>query len=214
MTVYFTSDLHLFHRAVAYDRRYGGWPKDRSLVTSEDVVWHNNLLAERWDATVRPDDVVWVLGDLIANNKFLTDALEWVNNRPGTKHIVLGNHDPAHPMHSESHKFEDAYRTAFKSVGTMRKRTVVLGDGSKQTVMLSHFPYEGDGDGSAEREIQYRLRNQGLPILHGHTHSKNKVTGACPDLLTGPSKQIHVGLDAWDYTPVPLEAVVELLDAV
>lgn len=216
MSVFFTSDLHLYHRAVAYARRYGDWPQDKSLVTPEDVAWHNDMLAERWDTVVRKDDIVWLLGDLVVHSGHLLKALDWINDRPGRKHIVLGNHDPAHPMHVESYKWEAEYRSAFESVGIARKRKIPMVDGSRQTVLLSHFPYVGDGDSKAEdRDVQWRLRNEGLAVLHGHVHSKEKVTYAYfPDPADDPVAQIHVGPDAWDYTPVPLEQIVELLDRV
>lgn len=226
MTVFFTSDLHLYHRAVAYARRYGDWPQDKSLVTPEDVEWHNDMLAQRWDAVVRPEDVVWVLGDLTANNKAVGDALNWMDERPGTKHFVPGNHDPVHAMHSESHKWCEQYQMVFASVQLFAKRSIKMPDGSKQTVLLSHFPYVGDGDSkTTDRDTQYRLRNEGLAVLHGHVHSKEQLTYApppgCTDMdpsvaehFTGRVQQIHVGLDAHDFRPVSLEQIVELLDRV
>jgi calcineurin-like phosphoesterase family protein len=223
MAVFFTSDLHLYHRAVSYIRRYGSWPQDKSLVTPEDVEWHNDLLAQRWDNRVSEGDVVWILGDLIANAKHLPQALDWIYERPGTKHFVLGNHDPAHPMHSESHKWESRYREAFESVSIARKRQIAMADGSRQEVLLSHFPYTGDGDSKAEdRDTQWRLRNEGLPILHGHTHSNEKLTygiverygGGEGPYIMAVAMQVHVGLDAWNYAPVSLEQVAEVLDRV
>lgn len=220
MTVWFTSDLHLGHRAVAYDRRYGGWPKDRSLVTPEDVEWHDTMLADKWDAVVGKDDVVWGLGDLIANPKSLPAALEWIDKRPGRKHWILGNHDPAHPLHSESEKWEKRYHEVFESVGIVRRRTITLPGGAKQTALLSHFPYRGDGDGREDRCDQFRLRDKGLPILHGHTHSKERITTSDhqepdhredQDGLYAPAMQVHVGVDAWNFAPVSLEQIAELL---
>jgi calcineurin-like phosphoesterase family protein len=198
---------------MAWMRNAGHWPtqEERHLITPEMVADHDAMLAERWDKTVRKDDVVWVLGDLTANTKHVPMAIDWFNKRPGRKHLVLGNHDPAHPMHSESHKFEKIYYEAFESVGTMRKRHIPMADGSRQTVLLSHFPYDGDGDGREDRASQYRLRNEGLALLHGHVHSKDKVTYT-DDFGDLEAVQIHVGVDAWDFTPVSLEQVAEILD--
>jgi calcineurin-like phosphoesterase family protein len=202
MTVFFSSDLHLSHRAVSFQRRYGQWPADKADVTEEDVAWHNDLLAQRWDAVVRPDDVVWVLGDLIANTKSLTKALLWIAARPGRKNFVWGNHDPGHPLHSDSHKWDEVYKGAFETVGSLRKRRI-LG----QEVYLSHFPYEDVAASSKEgRFEQHRLPDLGRPVLHGHTHSEEQVTHtACGTI------QIHCGVDAWDLGPVPLETITEIL---
>ena len=220
MTTWFTSDLHLHHRAMAYFRRYGHWPADKSQVTDQDVLWHNDLLARNWDTVVGMDDQVWVLGDLTANEAHLPKALQWIQDRPGTKHLILGNHDPAHPIHRESHKwlpkyFADEAGRVFSSVQSAARRRVTLTDGTRQDVLLSHFPYEGDGDSRPEdRDTQWRLRNEGLPILHGHTHTDKKLTWVyAPTNGEFPTiPQVHVGLDAWDYTPMSLQQVTELLD--
>ena len=41
-------------------------------------------------------------------------------------------------------------------------------------------------------------------ILHGHIHGKKK-------LWTTGSKIVHVGVDAWDYKPVSLEEILNLI---
>ncbi|WP_051265718.1 metallophosphoesterase family protein [Nakamurella lactea] len=50
--------------------------------------------------------------------------------------------------------------------------------------------------------MEYRLRDEGNWLLHGHTHSSEKVTS---------SREIHVGLDAWDLGPVEVGAVAKLM---
>lgn len=221
MSTYFTADLHLGHRAVAYARRYGDWPADRSKVSVHDVWWHDSLLAERWDATVASEDTVWVLGDLALSST--GTALKWITERPGTKHLILGNHDLGHPMHSDAHKWQKVYFRAFASVQAFAKRKITLPDGSRQPVLLSHYPYRGDGARhEQDRDTQWRLRNEGLPVLHGHVHTADVITYASPPGvkevpwaggLEGRVPQVHVGLDAHDFTPVSLERVTQLLVA-
>jgi calcineurin-like phosphoesterase family protein len=196
---------------VAYDRRYGGWPKDRSLVTDEDVAWHDDMLAENWDRVVKPNDTVWVLGDLIANPKSLDAALHWIMLRPGFKHLILGNHDPAHSMNRDSHKWLWRYNDAFNSVQQSARRRI-----NGVEVLMSHFPYKGDGDSKEEdRDVQWRLRNEGVPILHGHTHSKEVITFASMERFGVPTEekvpQINVGVDAWNFLPVEMGTVSEVL---
>lgn len=220
MTVWFSSDLHLGHRAMAWMREVGHWPtqEERPLVTAQMVQAHDDLLASKWDAVVGKDDVVWVLGDLIANPKSLDAALHWIMLRPGHKHLILGNHDPAHPMSRDSHKWLWRYNDAFTSVQLAARRRI-----GGQEVLLNHFPYTGDGDGKEDRCSQWRLRNEGLPLLHGHVHTTDKVTWAPPpgcerdmdpsvaEHFTERVRQIHVGVDAWDLAPVSLEQIGELL---
>ncbi len=79
------------------------------------------------------------------------------------------------------------------------------------TVLLSHFPYVGDR--GQERYAQWRLKDEGLPLLHGHTHSAEEISYT-PRINNGggwPTTQMHVGLDAWNLTPVSLEQIGELL---
>jgi calcineurin-like phosphoesterase family protein len=215
MAVWFTSDLHLGHRAVAHQRKFGDWPEDKHAVTQEVVDWHDDMLARAWDSKVQTSDLVWVLGDLLISRAYLPEALNWIDARPGVKHLILGNHDPAHPMHREAHKYQKSYFRAFESVQMAARRKIHMPDGSTQQVLLSHYPYVGDGERhrDEDRDTQWRLSNEGLPILHGHTHTTEKVTVAAAPGGGPAALQIHVGLDAWGFAPVSLDEIVTVLDA-
>lgn len=196
--VFFTSDLHLEHEHVATTRGFS------------TTATHDAELAYRWDATVRPEDDVWVTGDVCVGGSALTKrALEWVNRRPGVKHLVPGNHCRVHPHHRDSHRWQRTFmELAFESVQPFARRRI---DG--QDVLLSHFPYVGDS-GPEERYTQYRLPCEGLPIIHGHTHSRSRYSQVDHYVGEGVTllvPQVHVGLDAWDLTPAPLEAVAAIL---
>ena len=52
-------------------------------------------------------------------------------------------------------------------------------------IMLSHFPYRGDHEHTGERYVQWRLRDEGLWLIHGHVHDEWKING----------HQINVGWD-------------------
>lgn len=185
MTVWFTSDLHFGHRLVAGHRGFG-----------EDTEAMDLALADNWKAVVRPDDVVWVLGDLALRNP--TDALAIIDSLPGRKHFVSGNHDPCHPMHRRTvARWQRLFMGVFESVQPFARQKW---DG--QEFLLSHFPYEKDR-GEA-RYTQYRLPNQGMWLLHGHTHDTTKYDGG---------REIHVGVDAWDLRPVSLDDVLTLRQA-
>lgn len=197
MSVFFTSDHHLGHRAMAYLRKHGEWPKDKSLGTPDMVAWHDAMLADAWDSVVTDDDTVWVLGDLTTNTRCVPDALAWVQDRPGTKHFVPGNHDPVHPMHRDSHLWQRKYLGAFASVQMAATRVVKV-DGESIKLVLSHFPFTADGAPHA-RFTEWRLREEGdYYLLHGHTHD----TG---DPFSG--REIHVGVDAWSFKPVKMEVI-------
>lgn len=181
MSVLFTSDPHFGHRLVAGHRGFG-----------EDVPAHDIALCDNWRRVVRPDDDVWVLGDIAVSHP--ARALEIVSELPGRKHLISGNHDACHPMHRNSHKWLGRYLEVFASVQPFARRRI-----NGEDVLLSHFPY--DKDRHEVRYTQYRLRNEGKWLLHGHTHEPERQEG----------REIHVGVDAWDLTPVRLEVVTDLM---
>lgn len=212
MSVWFTSDLHIGHEAVA-----------RMRVPWREVGYHDRMLACGWDSVVKPDDQVWVLGDLtVGGTEAVARALNWISDRPGVKHLIAGNHDPVHPMYRDSHRWLSAFGQVFASVQPFARRKI--GD---HRVLLSHFPYVGDR--GEDRCSQYRLRDEGMPILHGHTHSADGVSwaarlewsaaqprrgGGLDMPLSRITLQVHVGVDAWRYAPVHLDTVADLLRAV
>ncbi len=188
--IHFTSDLHLGHRKAAEHRGY------------DDVSEHDRAIVENWNAVVRPDDEVWVLGDLAMSSP--TYALALIATLPGRKRLILGNHDKPHPMHRDAHKHLRAYLEVFDSVAQSARRRV---EGTE--VLLSHFPYHRDR--GPVRHTQWRLRDEGRWLLHGHTHGSERVTITGFRRTAPLTKEIHVGVDAWDLTPVPLTTIASLI---
>jgi calcineurin-like phosphoesterase family protein len=184
--VHFISDLHLQHRFVAELRGFSS------------VADHDACLFDNWCKAVRKGDQVWVLGDVAVttNPASLAEIMQLLRKLPGSKHLLGGNHDICHPMHRDSHRRQGLYFTAFESVQTMARRRI---NGTE--VLLSHFPYDGDHT-DEPRYTQYRLRDEGRWLIHGHVHSKDRVVG----------RQVHIGVDAWDLAPVSLEQVAGLME--
>jgi len=79
---YFTSDSHFGHQLML---------RFRPFSTVEEMDEH---LIEAWNAVVRPDDIVWHLGDFschdVGRTKQIFDQLH------GRKRLILGNHDLDH----------------------------------------------------------------------------------------------------------------------
>lgn len=189
MNTWFTSDLHIGHKLVA---------EIRGFSTTAD---HDNTLARNWDDVVSAEDIVWVLGDISAGGSAgQQTALRWIAERPGVKHLVSGNHDGCHPHRRDAHKWVNKYGGAFQSVAAAARRRI---DG--QEVLLSHFPFTGDHT-EVQRYDQWRLHDLGTAVLHGHTHQEHKVTFSALG-----TAQIHVGVDSWEYTPVNLDQLAQLL---
>lgn len=182
--IWLTSDTHLGHDFVARTRGF------------EDHAEHDDHLARRWDKRVRDGDEVWVLGDIAMNG--WAERIEWFADRRGIKHIVLGNHDRAHPMNRNAHQ----HLTTYLCHGFSSVQTVAQLSHKGQRVLLSHFPYDGEGytrGTSHDRATQWRLRDEGQPLLHGHCHDAIRYRKSHYD-----TPMHHVGLDAWDLAPVTI----------
>lgn len=170
MSVLYTSDPHLGHKRVGVEHR--------GFATILD---HDAAFCDHWNEQVSAADVVYILGDLAASSP--TYALSLIRGLPGRKRLVKGNHDKNHGSRRDAWKWDPAYREVFEYTTDFARIRV-----EEQEVLLSHFPYVADHT-DPPRYMQYRLRDEGRFLLHGHTHSKEKFTS---------SRELHVGLDAWD----------------
>jgi calcineurin-like phosphoesterase family protein len=190
MTIYYTSDLHIGHRLLASERGFmkeGGDYLGAPLELLPDTDAHDASLAQYWDDTVKTDDTVYVLGDT-GLGRFEQVVLPWFDARPGTKHLIAGNHDPVHPCRSDAVKLQRRWLQTFDTINPYVTRKL-----AGQKVMLSHFPYQSYGDGDQHGEPEGRWNewrideSLGKLLLHGHTHGTERAHG----------NQFHVGWDAW-----------------
>ena len=199
----FTSDLHFGHLKVATEHR--GFAS---------VGEHDDAVIAALDEHVGPDDVLWVLGDLVGTAREWERALAFLWGVPGRKRLVLGNHDPAHPMNRNAFRHTAALAEVFEWWGTTARTKI---DG--RDVVLSHFPYTRDR--GEPRFVQWRTPNVGAWLLHGHTHGEERVTyapsGAWFDRDEGKigirhvrEAEVHVGWDAW-RRPVADHEIADLI---
>jgi calcineurin-like phosphoesterase family protein len=186
--VWFTADTHFSHRMLVEKGH-------RPFATVEDM---NDALITGWNETVRPGDVVWHLGDWAMGPA--RAHLPILGQLHGTVHLIAGNHDAPWPGFRDAHKHQAVWVAAgFASVQAFARRRI----GGRE-VMLSHFPYEGDHvDG--DRGGQYRLRAEGLPVLHGHVHDAWLIRSH------GPTVQVNVGVDVRGFRPVHLDHLAAVL---
>lgn len=163
----------------------------------------DETLISNWNAVVGPEDEVFHLGDVA-----LGDKDRWVDifkRLNGRKTLVIGNHDRIFAANSENYqqKFVELYNQMFDDYYD-NLRGIWLDDGT--IVDLSHFPYDGDSH-DGDRYEQYRLKDSGRILIHGHTHSTEKFTRS-----KRGTKQIHVGVDAWNYSPVSEDTIIQLIE--
>jgi len=98
--VFAIADTHFGHRKVI-----GFEAAARPFATIEE---HDRELIARWNATVKPKDTVWHLGDVYFGGKDAHAALGELN---GLKRLVLGNHD-AYPLEIYQRYFSRIYGAA------------------------------------------------------------------------------------------------------
>lgn len=184
--VWFSSDQHFGHaNIITYTGRpfQGWWEMDEWLVTT-------------WNETVPVDADVWVLGDICMGK--LGRSLQLVSRLNGRLHLVSGNHDRVFRRHAPRPAWEERYLDA--GFATIWHGVVdITVDG--QPYRLCHFPYRGDS-GDHDRYVDQRPIDDGVPLIHGHTHGRWRRRG----------HMIDIGVDAWGGRPVRLDTVVDLFN--
>jgi calcineurin-like phosphoesterase family protein len=193
--IFFTSDSHFWHRNVI---RLCGRPYAAIEEMNQDLI-------RNWNSRVQDGDLVYHLGDFAfcGTNKMK----EILAQLKGTKILVLGNHD------------QSANR--MKKVGF----DVVIASGEFKykdfTFLLSHYPYAPTKWQTRVyklknfwkfwrkkkymnlRYLNLRPQNNGMWLLHGHSHNKpeRRVRG----------RQIDVGVDANGYAPISIDEILQIV---
>lgn len=163
----------------------------------KDVPDMTEGLIARYNEAVKPEHTVLWCGDASMKIKpeEMADILVRLN---GTKILVRGNHDGS---------IGRCHRMGF---GLVMEEAFLFIRG--KTCRVSHYPYawteaqkaawKAKGNYVDDRYLEKRPpRVKGEVLIHGHTHHTTRVDG----------NQIHVGVDAWDYRPVPVERVAQLV---
>ncbi len=217
-----TSDLHFQHPLVAKlrgftkldDRNLAGTPDGKPDLIG-DTEAHDGVITENFNKGTRDDDLTIIAGDFAMNWKGAEAKLSRLRGR-----IILieGNHDIMSCIHKDGWKYRAAWtgEGKFEAIVAYMRRKTRHGE-----YLISHYPYTGDHTGT-DRLTQYRLRDEGMWLAHGHTHSKekfdeqsikyyNSLSRAVGFPLEHPGRQVHIGLDAWDLHPVREEDVIDLM---
>jgi calcineurin-like phosphoesterase family protein len=197
MTTFFTSDTHFGHaRIIELSNRPFG-----------SVTEMNEMLVHNWNALVRPDDTVYHLGDVALGP--IEDSLKYIERLNGDIKLVVGNHDRMFPPMAKNkpdkiaHWTDRYLKAGFSEILDDQHAFFQKGDYQFE---LSHFPYSGDSHGE-ERYREFRKEDFGVALIHGHTHENKKFSRS-----RAGTPQIHVGVDAWNFAPVSLQAVIDVLD--
>lgn len=193
--VFFTADLHFRHERII------------SLANRpfKDLTHMDESLIERWNDAVTPEDIVWILGDYSIDGGW-REALAYLPRLNGRKRLITGNHDRCWPGKSDGAKFQRFYFDAgFESIDAFGRLklppTAPSTPGRK--VLLSHFPYAADHTDDP-RHSQFRLRDEGSWLIHGHVHEQYTVA----------QRGVNVGVDRWEFRPVSAQTIAHLIDDV
>lgn len=191
MTTFFTSDLHFGHaRIIEYCNR-----------PFKTVDHMNHEMINRWNATVAPEDTVYILGDLAMGD--LDKSLGLVAQLQGTKLLVPGNHDRVWSgYYTKGIRESDTERYSAAGLVIMPEQlryTSFTTQDIPASWTLCHFPDLGDSHEDVTRYAEYRppAPMPGSILVHGHVHTAWKFHGP----------RINVGVDMWDFAPVPETAV-------
>jgi calcineurin-like phosphoesterase family protein len=208
--VFFTADWHFGHQRISE-------LAERPFASVEEM---NEEMVRRHNEWVNPSDTVWVLGDVAMGP--IAESLALCKRMNGRKHLISGNHDRtwtgyphsgAHTLESWQRRYVDegGFDAIITGSGFARSGAVVqvpLGFGG-EPVQLWHFPRTGDSQAD-DRYAQWRprpWRTRGKPapwLLHGHVHQAWQVR---PEV-----REINVGVDVWDFEPVHVSRIIELID--
>lgn len=130
--IWFTADTHFGHANII---KYSNRP-------FSSVQEMDEMLVERWNARVKPNDTVWHLGDFAFHKSY--DELNVLFKRlNGSKYLIVGNHD-----------YDDTKRLFWESIRSMEE--IRFG---KQTVVLCHYGMR-----------VWNKSHHGSIHLYGHSH--------------------------------------------
>lgn len=90
MNIFFTSDIHLFHKNILKFESLA-----RPFSTIEEM---HQVIEDNWNSKVSDKDIVYVGGDISFGK--VTSAVEILNRLNGTKILTPGNHDDNHLKHA------------------------------------------------------------------------------------------------------------------
>lgn len=182
-SIFFSSDLHFCH-----DRQFLYGPRGFSSIEE-----HDDIIIENWNKIVRPNDTVYLLGDLMLNDN--ENGIRKLNQLNGIIYYIRGNHDTTARcslyrektnMNPLSGFFETSWATIQKING--------------YNLYLSHYPTM---IGSLEDMSELKKRLLGFS---GHTHSRDKFYQDIPFMY-------NVALDAHNNAPVSFDEIISDIEA-
>lgn len=175
--IWVTSDSHFGHsKHFLYEPR--GF---------KNIEEHDEAVIQNWNSLVKPDDIVYHLGDVMLNDD--EHGLKCLQRLNGHIRMVRGNHD----TNSRLFKYVECWN--IESVGDW---ATVIKSG-KQSIYLSHYPTI-TSNYDVDKPLKARVIN-----VCGHSHTKDPFADWDKGLI------FHCELDTNDCKPWNLEDILKAI---
>lgn len=167
--IYFTSDLHLGHNSVIALCH-------RPFSSTEEM---DETLIANWNAKVKGNDKVYIVGDLIWDGK---RAEEYLSRLRGKKVLIVGNHDGGMLSRIDVGKY-------FVSVSKYAEESI-----ESRNITLCHYPLLEWKNSRIEGSVR-----MGFDVF-GHVHNNVHRADYMP-VLCRPTA-LNAGVDVNGFAPV------------
>jgi calcineurin-like phosphoesterase family protein len=170
--MFFTADLHLGHANIIKHCN-----RPFSSVNEMD-----EYLLASWNSRVRPNDSVYIIGDLIFRSSLSPD--DYLSRLNGKKHLILGNHDKDWVKKVEMSKH-------FVTV----ERFLEFSDGQHRITMC-HYPM-----------MSWNHISKGSYMIHGHIH--NNYDAIYSPLMADMPNLLNASVEINNYQPVKFNELLK-----
>ena len=144
----------------------------------------NEAVVERWNSVVKPDDIVYNLGDLALND--VQTAAKYIKQLNGKHFWIRGNHDTDNKVsYLMDNCWEKLYYYGWADIFKY----------GKFRFYLSHYP-------TLTANYDDKKFSQHVIALYGHTHQQTNW------LHSDNPFMYHVGLDSHNNTPVHIDEIM------
>jgi calcineurin-like phosphoesterase family protein len=182
--VFLVSDTHFGHAGVCRFMREDGVTKLRPWDDPQEM---DEEMIKRWNETVRPNDKVYHLGDVVINRR----AMSTLARLNGDKVLIRGNHDIFR---------DDEYRQYFRE---LRAYHVMNG------MVLSHIPVHEASLGRFGTNIHGHLHASRVKRARG----VDARTGAILYSDEIDTRYHCVCVEQTDFAPILFEDVIKRIEA-
>lgn len=181
--VFFTSDYHLYHQKILI------LGKGRPFADVEEM---NAAIADRHNAVVKPNDLVFNLGDYALKCQW-EDAYRQRQRYVGQQHFLFGNHDNV--AWDMIRNVPNCFVWAKGDPDSPGAYVLRLKGYDVPKITLCHFAMR-----------TFTSSHKGSWNLYGHSHNQLPEE---PRWLG-----FDVGVDCWDYAPVSIEQVAQKMKSI